>query len=963
MSVRSEIRRSASVVAGLALSFVVASPVLAAGWALQTSGTTNGLYGVAMRADNPAKGIVVGGSGAVRVTSDYGKTWTAGNSGTGMTLYDVSYAAVNIAVAVGSNGTTLKTVDDGATWTTISSGTTDSLYDVSMGTMQYGIAVGAGGRVLKTTTYGNGWSVISAGITSTLLGVDMLSDGSTAWAVGMNGTIAKTVNGGSGWGIQTSGVTTQLAAVSVVDVNTAYAVGANRVILKTANGGATWVAQSATDAPSGTSFYDVSFKSATEGTVVGTNGVILNTTDGGATWRMNVSGIADNFDGLYVEPSSSRRWATAMGGKIVVYDDIAPAMPLELTAASPTADTTPTFTWNAASDTETAVTYEVMKDGVGSTNVGGALTYTVSPAWTAGNHDLRVRAVDAALNVSTWSAPFGIVIDNTVPSIAGFTPTSAVVNVPVTFQITASDNVAVTSCRILVNDVPLVGDATYNAGTGKWEKVHTFTIVANPGVKASCSDGAGNSMTTASVVVSVTAAPAADTTPPTVGAIAPAIAVVGAPVTLSATFSDNVGVNGCVLWVDGLAVAGMTLGGTSASASYTFATAGSHTAQAKCSDAATNNGSGALTTITVSASDTAPPIVSGVSPTSASVGVPVTLSATYLDDLGVVSCTLSVGGVNQGAMTVAGGVASKSYTFASVGTTSVQVACNDAVGNNGVGIATSVVVASAGSGGTVPSAIMSTVGASPSALTADGTSVSTVTVTVKNATGTTLAGKTVSLSSSRPSQDTIATIAGTTNDLGVATFTVRSSTVGSSTLTAVVDGIAIGYAPVTFSAVGTTPPGTPGPGSLVKLACPTGAAPSHQCKAVYYLGADGKRHAFPNDKAYFTWYGDFASVVTVSDAFMYSLPLGKNVTYRPGLRLVKFRTLNTIYVVSRGGLLRAIASEAIAKTLYGNEWGGKVDDLDDTIYMNYAFGTDVASPSDYHPTTETSAVTNIDADM
>ncbi|HTM69246.1 MAG TPA: hypothetical protein VL426_08235, partial [Candidatus Binatia bacterium] len=47
------------------------------------------------------------------------------------------------------------------------------------------------------------------------------------------------------------------------------------------------------------------------------------------------------------------------------------------------------------------------------------------------------------------------------------------------------------------------------------------------------------------------------------------------------------------------------------------------------------------------------------------------------------------------------------------------------------------------------------------------------------------------------------------------------------------------------------------PGDLIKIACPAGSSASHPCRAVYYFGADAKRHAFPNDRAYFTWYADF----------------------------------------------------------------------------------------------------------
>jgi hypothetical protein len=78
----------------------------------------------------------------------------------------------------------------------------------------------------------------------------------------------------------------------------------------------------------------------------------------------------------------------------------------------------------------------------------------------------------------------------------------------------------------------------------------------------------------------------------------------------------------------------------------------------------------------------------------------------------------------------------------------------------------------------------STVVASPTSVQADGVSVSTVTVTLKDGTGNGVPGKVVTIASSRGATDTITTVSGTTNASGQATFTVKSSTTGTSTITA-----------------------------------------------------------------------------------------------------------------------------------------------------------------------------------
>ncbi|MEI7512668.1 MAG: hypothetical protein WCK01_04395 [Candidatus Uhrbacteria bacterium] len=147
---------------------------------------------------------------------------------------------------------------------------------------------------------------------------------------------------------------------------------------------------------------------------------------------------------------------------------------------------------------------------------------------------------------------------------------------------------------------------------------------------------------------------------------------------------------------------------------------------------------------------------------------------------------------------------------------------------------------------------------------------------------------------------------------------------------------------------------------LLKLACPAKASADHPCKAVYYVGADGKRHAFPNSRVFFTWYQDFNNVATVTSDVMGAFPLGKNVTYRPGVRMVKFSTINKVYSVGRDGSLRWVKTEDIAKTLYGANWNTMVDDISDTFFMNYTFGPDIDFASAFNPTAETEAQVTFD---
>lgn len=105
--------------------------------------------------------------------------------------------------------------------------------------------------------------------------------------------------------------------------------------------------------------------------------------------------------------------------------------------------------------------------------------------------------------------------------------------------------------------------------------------------------------------------------------------------------------------------------------------------------------------------------------------------------------------------------------------------------------------------------------------------------------------------------------------------------------------------------------------------------------AVYYIGDDGKRHAFPNAKVYNSWYKDFSEVKIVTEFDLADVQLGKNVLYRSGSRLIKTPSVNEVYAVGPWGELRNIASEDVAIALYGPEWAKLVDDIDISFFFDY----------------------------
>jgi len=149
---------------------------------------------------------------------------------------------------------------------------------------------------------------------------------------------------------------------------------------------------------------------------------------------------------------------------------------------------------------------------------------------------------------------------------------------------------------------------------------------------------------------------------------------------------------------------------------------------------------------------------------------------------------------------------------------------------------------------------------------------------------------------------------------------------------------------------------------LVALACAPGAGISDPCKAVYYLGANGKRYVFPNQKTYATWYSDFSQVKTVSSTALSAYMIGGNVTYRPGVKLVKIQTDPKVYAVGKNGALRWVATEALATQLYGTSWARQVEDIPVAFFINYTIGSDIAVSTDFSIADAQLGSANINAD-
>ena len=73
------------------------------------------------------------------------------------------------------------------------------------------------------------------------------------------------------------------------------------------------------------------------------------------------------------------------------------------------------------------------------------------------------------------------------------------------------------------------------------------------------------------------------------------------------------------------------------------------------------------------------------------------------------------------------------------------------------------------------------------------------------------------------------------------------------------------------------------------------------------------------------------------------------MTYRPGVRLVKFLTLNRVYAVEKGGVLRWITSETLVRALYGLNWNRNVDDIEDVFTRTINLVRILRQIANFHP--------------
>ncbi|HEU0023995.1 MAG TPA: DUF4082 domain-containing protein [Thermoleophilaceae bacterium] len=309
------------------------------------------------------------------------------------------------------------------------------------------------------------------------------------------------------------------------------------------------------------------------------------------------------------------------------------------------------LSWGQSSDNVGVIEYRVHRSTTtGFTPSAANLVATVTQGTSytdtglsAGTYYYRVVAADAAGNASDPSnqASAAVTTDTTPPNVSISTPAAgASVSGTTTVTAFASDNIGVESVQFMVDGASVGSADTSSPYSLSWDTTglsngtHTLSAVAR--------DAAGNTRTAANVSVTV------DNSAPNVAITAPAPgATLSGTATVTASASDNVGVESVQFMVDGFTVWTDTTSPYSLSGSTTWLSDGTHTLSAVARDAAGNATTSADVTVTV---DNNAPTVSITSPTAGTtVSGNRTLTASASDAVGVQSVQFQVDGADIGA--------------------------------------------------------------------------------------------------------------------------------------------------------------------------------------------------------------------------------------------------------------------------------------------------------------------------
>ncbi len=229
----------------------------------------------AVACSSAQKSWIVGDSGYVLHSTDYGTTWNAIPRFTTKNLFTAFFLDDNTGWVAGEDGALFSTGDEGATWDTLDSETVLDINEILMLTSGAGWIVGDGGYMAYTSDGGLTWTQSATPLFGFFRcnGIAHTTSILNAFAVGDDGLAVYTNDAGVNWYEYQTTIPEDLHAVRFKNDLGGLICGDSGLIWRSMDGGATWMDESVADSVS--ALYDITFAGDTTAYICGQNGTVL----------------------------------------------------------------------------------------------------------------------------------------------------------------------------------------------------------------------------------------------------------------------------------------------------------------------------------------------------------------------------------------------------------------------------------------------------------------------------------------------------------------------------------------------------------------------------------------------------------------------------------------------------------------------------------------------------------------
>ncbi|NJK42872.1 MAG: hypothetical protein HC933_00210 [Pleurocapsa sp. SU_196_0] len=389
---------------------------------------------------------------------------------------------------------------------------------------------------------------------------------------------------------------------------------------------------------------------------------------------------SSNYTAKAFDAAGNSSLSDAVNITINIPDDASPTVALSSTDTNVTIAGDQTLTAVASDDVAvTKVEFYVGSTLLGTDSSAPFTQVVTYGAVNNGSYTYTAKAFDGASNTTT-SNDLNVIVnvpDTTNPTVSLSSSANPVVNTSaITLSATASDDVGVARVEFYKNSVLVSTDSS-----APYELAQSF-MAADSGAysyTAKAFDATGNNTTSSALDLSITVP---DTTAPTISLSSSSNPVTSnAPVTLSATVSDDIGVVRVKFFENGVEKLEDTSAPFTAPAQYNAVNSGSKTWTATAFDAAGNTTTATLE-LSVNVPDTTAPTVALLS-TVTPVTNAVNLEASASDDIGVTRVDFYNGATLIGSDSSAPYSLGVSIVAAGLGYNAFKAVAVDATGNAG----------------------------------------------------------------------------------------------------------------------------------------------------------------------------------------------------------------------------------------------------------------------------------------